>query len=73
MHRGEEVNVVHGRSNHIAARVPVRGQGPGYVDEVHESSAEEIAERIGVIGKYDFRHFRLRFTHWARQMMVAVG
>ena len=33
---------------------------PVKIDEMHETAAEQIAERVGVVGQNDFSHFRLR-------------
>jgi hypothetical protein len=34
---------------------------------VHQASAKQVAQRIGVIGQDDFGHLRLRFVHRARR------
>src|SRR3954469_15246609 len=57
--RRKEIDVVHGGGNDVTARVTVRGHGGGDVDEVHEASAKQIAERIGIVGEDDLRHLRL--------------
>jgi len=42
MHRPDEVDVVHGRSDDEGARVPVGGYARGQVDEVHQPPAQQI-------------------------------
>ena len=58
--RLDEVDVIHGRGDDVGARVPIGGHGAGQVDEVHQASAEQIAERVGVVGQDDLSHLRLR-------------
>jgi len=48
------------------ARVAVSGHGGGNIHPVHETSAKEAVEGIGVIGEDEFRHFRLRIADGAR-------
>ena len=55
----------------MAMRMPVRSDGARYIDQVHQSSAKKISQRVGVIREYNFSHLRLRFMHPARRGMVA--
>jgi hypothetical protein len=43
----------------IAARVAVRRECAGDIDEVHQAAAQQVPERIGVIGQNDLCHLRL--------------
>jgi hypothetical protein len=36
--------------------MPVRCHGPGYIDQMHQASAQQVTQLIGVIGQYHFRH-----------------
>ena len=47
----DEVDVIHGGGDDMGAGVAIGGHGAGQVDEVHETAAEEIAERVGVVGR----------------------
>ena len=67
MHRLDEVDVVHGRGDHVGARVPVGGHGAGQIDEVHQPAAQQIAQGVGVVGQNDLSHLRLRAGHRARR------
>ena len=73
VHGREKINMVHGCGHHIAARMAVRGEGSGYVNQVHEASAEQIAQRICVIGQNHLCHLRLRISDrpW-RVVLIAV-
>jgi len=42
------------------------GHGAGEIDPVHEASAEERVEGIGVVGQNDLDHLGDRFAHGAR-------
>jgi hypothetical protein len=52
----QELQTVHGGRDHEAARVPVAGDRAGDVDEVHDRAAEDVAERIRVVGQDDLHH-----------------
>ncbi len=56
VHGLDEVDVVHGRGDDVGARVAIGSDGAGQVDEVHEATAEEIAEGIGVVGEDNLSH-----------------
>ena len=64
-HRNQEVNVIDGCGHDVVARVAMRGHGAGQIDPVHQASAQQGGERIGVIRQNDFRHFGLRIPHRA--------
>src|SRR6478672_9596871 len=53
--------------------MPVRRHRPGNVDQMHQPSAQQISELIGVIGQNHFRHLRLRFAHRARLQITVVS
>ena len=55
----DEVDVIHGRGDNVGARVAIGGDGAGEIDEVHESAAQQVAKRVGVVGEDDLSHFRL--------------
>src|SRR6202034_1747628 len=42
MDGADEVDVVHGRSDDVGARVAVGSHGSGQVNEVHEAAAEQV-------------------------------
>src|SRR5215831_2215716 len=42
----------------------MRGHGARQINPVHQATAEQGAERICIVRKYDFSHFRLRITNW---------
>jgi hypothetical protein len=65
--------VVHGCRHHVAQRMPVRRHGSCYIDQMHQASAQQISELIGVIGQNHFRHLRLRFAHRARLQITVVS
>src|SRR5215469_8085284 len=56
----------------MAARVAMRGQGPGDIDHMHEAPAQQIAQRVRVVGQHHLCHLRLRIFHRARNHAVAV-
>jgi len=62
-----EIDVIHCRRHHVRPRMPVSRHGAGQVDEVHQSSAQQVAERVGVVGQDDFGHFRLRIGDQSRR------
>src|SRR5258706_11032951 len=70
--RHEEIEMINGCRSHVLARVPMSSHGACHIDPVHEASAEESIERIGVVGENDLRHLRLRIAHWTRTGWVAV-
>ena len=56
----------------MAVSMPVRRHGAGDVDQVHEASAQQVAERVGIVGQYHLCHLRLRFAHRASLGSMAV-
>src|SRR5579862_1440688 len=48
--RDEEINVIDGSGNDVAASVTVSSHGSGKIDPVHETAAEQGAERVGIVG-----------------------
>ena len=70
MYGREEVHVIDGGGDDIAARVSVSGEGAGDVDPMHEASAEQGVEGIGVVGENDFGHLGLGL---ARETGLQVG
>jgi hypothetical protein len=60
MDGADEVDVVHGGGDNVGAGVAIGGHGAGEIDEVHEASAEQVAQRVGVVGQDDLSHLRLR-------------
>jgi hypothetical protein len=55
----DEVDVVHGGGDDMGARMTVSGHGAGEIDKVHETTAEKIAQGVGVVGQDDLCHLRL--------------
>src|SRR5262249_19804297 len=66
----DKINVVHRGGDHVATRMTVCGHGSGQVNEVHQASAKEVAERISVVGEHDFGHFGTRFSNGTRSEFV---
>ena len=66
MHRLPEINVINRRRHHMAVRVPVRRQRASYIDQVHQPSAQQVTQRVGIVWQDNFRHLRLRFMHRSR-------
>ncbi len=58
---GYEVEVVHGGRDGDGPGVAAGGHGADEVDVLHEASAEEVAEGVGVGGEDDFGALGLRF------------
>src|SRR5581483_5323125 len=56
VHGREKIKVLDAGGYHITARVPMASQGAGEIDEVHQPSAEQIAQRVGVVGQNDLYH-----------------
>ncbi len=65
VHRRDKVDVIHGSGDDMRAGVTIGGYGAHQVDVVHEPAAEQIAERIGVIGQDQLRHLRPRVRNLA--------
>ena len=72
MDGSDEVDVLHGSGDDVAAGVAVGGHGADEVDEVHEAAAEQIAQGVGIVGQDQLGHFRLRLGHGARGKRGAV-
>ena len=60
--RDKEIDVIDGGGDDVVAGVTVRSHGAGEIDPVHQTSAEQGRERIGVVGQDDFRHRGLRIA-----------
>jgi hypothetical protein len=61
--RVAEIQVIDRSRNDVAAAVPVRGNGSGDIDQVHDAAAENVAEHVGILGKNELDHFRARVTY----------
>ncbi len=61
MHRRDEIDVVHRRRHHMRARMPIGGHRADQIDEVHQSPAEQIAQRVRIVGQDQLRHLAARF------------
>ena len=59
VHMLDEVDMIHGRGDDVSARMTICGDGTNDVDEVHEATAEEVSEGVGVVGKDDLGHLGL--------------
>ena len=57
VHRLDEVDVVHRGGHNVGARVPVGGHCASHINEVHQPSAQQIAQRVGVVGQDELGHF----------------
>ena len=45
--------------HHVTARVTMAGERGSDVNQMHEASPEQVAERVGVVGQHHFHHLRL--------------
>jgi hypothetical protein len=54
-----EAHVVHGHGDHGALAVPVRADGAADVEPLQQAPAEEVAERVGVVGEHHVRGLRV--------------
>ncbi len=57
---GEEIEMIGGGGDDIAARMAMRGERSGKIDPMHEAAAEKSAEWVGIIGKDKFHHLGRR-------------
>jgi hypothetical protein len=62
---GEEVEVIHGGGDGDGAGVAAGGHGADEIDILHEASAEEVAEGVGVGGEDDLGALGLGFGYGA--------
>ena len=58
MHRRDKIDVVHRSRDHMRPSVPVGRHRAHQIDIVHEPPAQQIAQRVGVVGQDQFRHLR---------------
>ena len=54
--RMEELQPIHGGSDHWCSRVPVRGNRTGDVDQVHDGAAEDEPQRVRIIRQHHLHH-----------------
>ena len=73
MHGANEVDVVHGGGNDVGVRVAIGSHGSGEIDKVHQATAQQIAQGVGVVGQDDLSHLRLGAGHGARTLVVLGG
>ena len=73
MHRADEVDVVHGGSDDVGVRVPIGGHGAGEIDKVHQATAQQVAQCVGVVGQDELSHLRLGAGYRARNRVVLGG
>ncbi len=52
----EEIEMVGGGGDDVAARMAMGGESSGKIDPMHEATAEKSAEWVGVVGEYEFHH-----------------
>src|SRR5580692_2017306 len=50
VYRNPEIHMVNRRRNYIVSGVAMSGHGSGEVDPMHKASAEQGAERVGIVG-----------------------
>jgi len=58
-----KVDVVDGGGDYVTVRMAAGGHCGGHVNQVHDVTAKEFSERVGISGENDFGHFRTRCTH----------
>ena len=53
----------------------MRSHSCGYINQVHEASAKQVAQRVGVVGQDYLRHLGLRIANrpWRKMLLIAVG
>ena len=51
--------MVHGGGDDVGAGMAIGSHGAGEIDKVHQTSAEKIAQRVGVVGQDDLGHLGL--------------
>src|SRR5579864_2721351 len=64
--RDQEIDVIDGGGDDVVTGMTVRGHGAGEIDPVHQASAEQGGERVGVVGQNDFGHLGLRIANRTR-------
>jgi hypothetical protein len=70
--RDEEIHVIDRGGDGITARVAVGGERSGEIDPVHETAAQQVVQGIGIVGKNNLIHLRLRIDNGARGE-IAIG
>jgi hypothetical protein len=50
MYRNPEIHVIDRRGDYVVPGMAMRGHSSGEVDPMHKSSAEQGAERVGIVG-----------------------
>ena len=58
MNRRDEVDVIHRSRDHVRPGVAVGRHRAHQVDVVHEPAAQQVAQRIGVVGQDQLGHLR---------------
>src|SRR3569833_1467912 len=56
----DEIDMVHRCCDHMRPGVPICRDRSGEIDEVHEAAAEQVAERVCIVGEDDLSHLGLR-------------
>ena len=62
LHRRHKIQVIHRRRYRVRPRMPARRHRANQVDELHQSSAEQVPDRIRVIRKDNLAPFGLRLA-----------
>ena len=60
--RVNKLHLIDGGGDHGVAGVTHGGDCSGQIDQVHDFAAEEVAERVGIVGQGEFRVVRDRFA-----------
>src|SRR5579872_37903 len=63
MYRHQKIEVINRRRDDISAGMTMRCHSSRKVDPVHQASAKQRAERVGVVGKNNLSHLGLRIAH----------
>ena len=53
----EKLQAIDGGGDERGPGVPMAGDRPGDVDEVHCRAAEQVTERVGIVRQHDLHHF----------------
>jgi len=54
--RKSEIEIIHRCRHHVAVRMPMRGERPRNVDQMHHAPAQHVPQRVRVIRQHCFHH-----------------
>ena len=68
--RIEKIKMVHRSCNHREMAMPVRGDRPGDVYEVHDAPAQNVPQKVRILREHKLHHFSARGADWAARKWV---